>query len=612
MAYPTGKILLSKYRIERLLGRGSSGDVYLVHHLALNSQRAIKIVQSEGASMEDAASQTIQERFEMEAKLGAQLQRPQPNPSLLQVHDFIVDKDLLVLEMEYAQGGSLAHRLIERRKALEPFTVEEALKIALQVSEGLSAIHKADLVHRDIKPANILFDDKGFAKLADLGLAQIPGGPSMRDLLSEPRPHPGTPAYMSPEQLDSRQYLKPSSDIYSLGLVLFEMLSGRTYHNLPEGTSIRSLRPDVPRQVNDLVTLMLSSNPRNRPFDGEATANLLRACLKSLRDGSVPVPVRFVDSLPDGLPWGKLVIITAGLGILMLFIGLCVVGGLLAGDLQKNMPSLAGVIQPRPTSTVTVTPTPGMGSTQIRPVDRMTELFVPAGKFWRGSELNQNEQPLQQIQLDAFWIDQTEVTNAMYALCVQAVICPPVSDTRYFGDKNRAKHPVVYVTWEKARVYCEWVGARLPSEAEWEKAARGVDGRTYPWGETLENKYANYGKGWTADTTVAGKYPAGKSPYGTLDMAGNVWEWTADWSGKYDPAATTNPQGPENGDLRIMRGGSSWASWSTVTGAIINEVSPRTSMRWAFPADQSSYTIGFRCARSASEANPVPSLPPGK
>ena len=137
------------------------------------------------------------QRFQLEAQLGAKLNN---QPHIIQVHDFERDGEMLILVMEYASGGSLADRIDQARQSGQPIPIDDVISIALEVADGLAAIHALDVVHRDLKPSNILFDAQGRAKIADLGLAQIPGGPSMRSRLSQSVPHPGTPAYMSPEQ----------------------------------------------------------------------------------------------------------------------------------------------------------------------------------------------------------------------------------------------------------------------------------------------------------------------------------------------------------------------------------------------------------------------------
>jgi formylglycine-generating enzyme required for sulfatase activity len=214
-------------------------------------------------------------------------------------------------------------------------------------------------------------------------------------------------------------------------------------------------------------------------------------------------------------------------------------------------------------------------------IDGALLVFVPAGEFTMGSDDgNSDEQPAHTVYLDAFAIDRTEVTNAQYARCVQAGACrPPGSSSsytraNYFADPRYADHPVIYVSWDDARAYCAWAGRRLPTEAEWEKAARGTDGRTYPWGDEWDASKANTSEAGPGDTTPVGAYPQGASPYGALDMAGNVWEWVADWYGEdyYRESPGENPLGPASGTNRVVRGGS-WATFSgslappTVTGS---------------------------------------------
>lgn len=259
---------------------------------------------------------------------------------------------------------------------------------------------------------------------------------------------------------------------------------------------------------------------------------------------------------------------------------------------------------PSYTLTVTATSTPQSGAvrTVLRGGTEVEQVHVAAGEFIMGAsdgtDLLLNYEPQRVVYLDAFWIDRTEVTNEQYFACQSAGGCAnpgrPSSYTRpsYYYQFNLefADYPVIYVDWNLASQYCGWANARLPTEAEWEKAARGVDGRQYSWSdETVNCQLANTGDvACNYDTTVVGSYPGGASPYGALDMMGNVWEWVNDWydANYYGSGPAINPPGPDNGMEKIIRGGSWFRS---------NYYS-RTFTRLSFPIDFASHDIGFRCA----------------
>jgi len=233
----------------------------------------------------------------------------------------------------------------------------------------------------------------------------------------------------------------------------------------------------------------------------------------------------------------------------------------------------------------------------------MISVYVPKGEFTMGSTNDDKdalafEKPAHTVSLDAFWMDQTEVTNGMYALCVQAGACrAPISASsaarsNYYGNPDFDHYPVIYVSWTDAKAYCEWAGRRLPTEAEWEKAARGTDGRLYPWSNELPGPSRTNFNSVKGDTAAVGSYlgeNGNVSFYGALDMAGNVWEWVGDWySGTYYPVSpAANPQGPASGTVRVLRGG----AWDSDAANI------RATARFQFGPTNRQNFIGFRCAR---------------
>ena len=273
MPYKSGDFLFGKYRIEEIIGKGAFAEMYRAVHLELNTPRALKVLRKDAPGLGSTEYGEYQDRFKLEAQLGAKLN----HPSIIQVHDFERDGKDLILIMEHAAGGSLSKRIEQTRQSRDHMPLETALAIVQEVSEGLAKLHELDVVHRDLKPSNILFDEKGHAKVADFGLAQTPDDASMRSLLSNPPPHPGTPAYMSPEQKNSTDYLTSASDVYALGLVLFEMLTGRVYRSQRPGTKALNLREDIPAWLDELLSTMLSETLEERPWDGDEVLAKLRS-----------------------------------------------------------------------------------------------------------------------------------------------------------------------------------------------------------------------------------------------------------------------------------------------------------------------------------------------
>ena len=239
-------------------------------------------------------------------------------------------------------------------------------------------------------------------------------------------------------------------------------------------------------------------------------------------------------------------------------------------------------------------------------------VLIPSGTFKMGCDPDHNggfscvadSLPLHVVTLDAYYIDMYEVTNVQYAECVAADGCGfpsrTASETRdsYFANPEFDNYPVLYVTWKDADAYCTWAGKRLPTEAEWEMAARGTKIQAFPWGDddptcTLANSFSNPdGNACTGDTSAVGTYPKGNSVFGVADMAGNVWEWVSDWYAEtyYSESPAMNPLGPDGSSNKVLRGGGWGGTWPNLL----------TAGRTFDPDFNSSNDVGFRCAVSAA------------
>ena len=296
--YQPGDVVLRDYKIETFIGEGGFGEVYRARDLHLREQIALKILRHT-SSMDDAYYERAKQRFTLEALLGHHTN----HPNVIRIYKFAPDETsgMLVLVMEYAPGGSLADRIKSG-----PLAVSDTLRIARQVAAGLGALHEQDVVHRDLKPSNILFDSTDTARVADLGLAQ-PASVIQVSVSSsgggEWKTQPGTPAYMSPEQDSGRlHHLPPASDVYALGLIIFEMLTRRSYKNQLPGTRVSKLRPEVPVALDNLLVKMLSEDPRQRPWNGSAAEQALTE-LTTEAPAVTPsvIPTYSVHSLEDGV-----------------------------------------------------------------------------------------------------------------------------------------------------------------------------------------------------------------------------------------------------------------------------------------------------------------------
>jgi formylglycine-generating enzyme required for sulfatase activity len=269
---------------------------------------------------------------------------------------------------------------------------------------------------------------------------------------------------------------------------------------------------------------------------------------------------------------------------------------------ETPVPVFTATPLPLPTNTLVVF-TPTALPAEITDANGVVMRLVPAGPFTMGSSNGMpDEKPVHIVNLPTFYMDKYEVTNAFYKACVDAGVCQVPANTGAglhpgaygtYGDQQFDNYPVIWVDWNRAKTYCEWRGARLPSETEWEKAARGTDERKYPWGDGIDPTFANYGSNVPDDyggvfgkTTAVGIYPKGQSPYSIYDMAGNVWEWVADWYDVYPGGDLDANSAFGQETYRVLRGG----SWSDDPDLL------RTTFRGGNTPDTTVNYIGFRCA----------------
>ena len=506
---------IGRYQIKGELGEGGLGAVYLAHDPNFGRDVALKVISPHFLWHQPQQKGEVLRRFRREARVIGLLE----HPAVVPVYDFGKHNGLPFIVMRLMPGGSLIDRL-----DAGPLPPSEIVRILAQLAPALDEAHQRGIIHRDLKPDNILFDSRDMPYLADFGMAKLTHASQKFTAIGT---FLGTAAYISPEQARGDDHIDGRSDIYSLGATLYHMLTGQPPYHLVHPAALahfhmnepvprlHELRHDLPAGCQEIIDRVMAKDPNQRYNTAQEFVRALKYVL--------------------------------------------------------------------------VEPPLGIGSTMISPKDGMVMVYVPDGPFLMGSSnfdpnADDNEKPQRMVYLDGYWIDQTPVTNRMFAKFVAETgyeteaekdgwsqvwdgsewvntqganwqhPCGPESTLAVRWD-----HPVVCVSWHDAQAYSQWAGRRLPTEAEWEKAARGTDGRTYPWGNAepshrLLNFNMNIG-----DTTPVGSYPAGTSPYGALDMAGNVWEWTADW---YDldyyknAPQYLNPQGPDTGELRVVRGGS--------------------------------------------------------
>ena len=605
---------IEKYEVLEDLGAGGMARVFKVRHTLLGSFHVLKVLDPSLV-----ADEQMRKRFLGEGQIQAQVR----HPNIAQVTDVIIQPGVAGLVVELVPGQALDDWLAAQT---QPPAAGEIKRLFLPLLAGVGYAHSRGIIHRDIKPANVVVDGALTPKILDFGIAKVVDaafGGNAVEARTKTGSRLGTPNYMSPEQIRGLPDLDSRSDIFSLAATLYEVVTLQVPFDAPSDFDIMrrivdgDLRP--PRELvagldpvlDACIAKGLATNRAERFASCREFASLLERAGRSSARPSISTATRSsvpaahgprgggaatVEKAPVAAPgqrsagsWAVLALLTVGLSFML---------GLVLESLLPRDPAGADP------AAATRRKRAAEAEARRRSVGRTVK--VPAGEFWMGCapqdpECESDEKPGRSVYLDAFRVDRTEVTVAQYRACVDDKVCSSSGLTEYptctWGRSGRDDHPINCVDWNQARTYCRWAGMRLPTEAQWEKAARGTDQRLSPWGNAKAScHYAvmeHRGKGCGAGGTMpVGSRPAGASPYGALDMSGNVWEWVADWyaPNTYRSARYRNPSGPSNGSVRVFRGGS-WLG----DGPRLLRSSYRLRDRMKHRYDY----LGFRCVRSS-------------
>ena len=550
--FQSGNIIGGRYQIEKLLGQGGMSSVYKANDPNLRRTVAIKVIHPHLSNQP-----TFLGRFEREAAAVAQLR----HPNIYQVHDFNHDNGIYYMVMEYVPGVTLEDRLKAFSNAQQRMTLSEALRIMASVCDAVDYAHQRNMMHRDLKPSNVMLNPQGEPILMDFGIARLVGEQNFTATGATI----GTAAYMSPEQARGENP-DHRTDIYSLGVMVYEMISGRRpfegdsfltvlmKHVNDPLPNIRDINQDVPAPLVSIIERALAKDPNQRYNSAAEMAHALRtvnlgtaslaAVPASSRpnrpatgSGEAPAATRLAPSTGSGQV--AAVPSTTSTGSQeapavtkkrRLPIGLLIGGGvfLLIGIIAIAVAAYFAFFRDD-------------GEDEIIALPSSANMAaIAAGTYTVGADASGDQYAgVQEVALEAFWIDRYEVTNAQYAefLAENDAETPEKWSGDSFPD-GEENHPVEGVMYADAVAYCEWVDKRLPTEAEWEAAARGLSANLYPWGDSLNEvtlpRSATYPVGTVSEN---------QSPFGVYDMAGNVWEWVS------------QPYSPVPSGQQVLKGG---------------------------------------------------------
>jgi serine/threonine-protein kinase len=535
---------IGKYELEQFLGGGMS-HVYRARDTVIGRTVALKILTEAGCEDEDA-----KERFLAEARMAGNIS----HDNVLSIYDFGEDdQHHPYMVMEFLKGEDLRHAIKNGRTG----AVSDKLRIAVQIARALAYIHTQKIIHRDIKPENVNVGPTGVVKLMDFGIAKTQGLQMTRAGYVL-----GTPYYMAPEQVTGANVTE-QVDVYAFGVLLFELMTGAKpidgdtverifYSILNEPLNLEPmLRAGVPQSVCDLVARCTLKSPAERPQGFDPVIAELERILAELEAPTTffkapgQETVAVVESAPERPAWLLPVLALVVLGL---------AAGLYFAMRPKKLPE-------------TITAKSG------------EMVLVPAGPFKYGENK-------EDATLPAYYIDKTEVTNQAYAAFCKETGYPLPADF----PSDKPTYPVVNVTMVDAKAFAKWDKERLPTAREWEKAARGPDGRLFPWGNQADASHASVGPHGTLHP--AGDFAQFAGPYKTLQMVGNVWEWVDE---------RTNPGAPtlEHFQHLMKPPPTSKDAWYQIRGGAFTVPIDKIDI-WdsgSVPEQWKDANIGFRCVK---------------
>lgn len=660
-----GSIVAEKYRVEAFVSEGGFAVVYRALHVIWKKPVALKLF-SGLASVPPEQREALHRAFIAEGAFLSEL--CSETASVVQPRDVgtvtLADGQWLpFMVLEWLDGENLDDFLLRERAAgARPWTLPEAIALLAQVATALDVAHEKGIAHRDIKPSNLFLlgwptrDSLGTVKILDFGVAKMmsEGGVSATRARTGLHVTSFTPEYGAPEQFD-RAFgaTGPWTDVYALALVATELLAGKPVAS-GEGLTALGLaatdpvhRP-TPRAlgvgISDAAEAVFARALAVSPTERYSRAGQFWLELELASGMPMSVPLRERASRVSLTPMSPRLSALSSTppavsvtrpGSSARWVTLAKFALLAAAAAALGGIVVAHTLRPErepPAATLgrASVPSPAAGSPTPPPAACPADMVqIPAGQFFMGSEdkdAPDNQKPSHHVTLASFCMDLHEVTAGAYKACADVGKCrrpsnevdwpkiTPRERALYspictFGDPARANHPINCVTWQMANDYCQSADKQLPTEAEWEFATRGPDGRIYPWGDeeptalhlnACGKECSAWGKqhgtpldalypesDGFATTAPVGSFPKGRSRFGPYDVVGNVWEWTASWLGTYSAEPETNPRGPAEGERRVIRGGAfngSYSSWL------------HPSFRYGQVPTAQSHGIGFRCA----------------